>query len=114
MQEDASSQVQSIPLRFERSASRDPDLLFAHEEASPQVQLRFDQLAPSSTNLVFGADFVVPRNDLTVRAALPLPVAAIAFVPPARIELVATLPTLSVRSGVLRASVPIQIGTNKG
>lgn len=76
----------------------------------PLVDLLFDQPAATDTNLVFGASYVAPRDDVTVRATLPLPVIAIKFIPPARAELLAELPGLTVRSLVLRPSVPLNVG----
>lgn len=40
------------------------------EPVSLQVHLRFDRPAPTDADLLFGADFVAPRNDLTVQAVL--------------------------------------------
>ena len=80
----------------------------------PLVDLLFDQPAATDANLVFGANYVAPRDDVTVRATLPLPVIAIKFIPPARAELLAELPGLTVRSLVLRPSVPLNVGTGAG
>lgn len=80
----------------------------------PLVDLLFDQPAATDANLVFGANYIAPRDDVTVRATLPLPVIAIKFIPPARAELLAELPGLTVRSLVLRPSVPLNVGTGSG
>ena len=80
----------------------------------PLVDLLFDQPAATDANLVFGANYIAPRNDVTVRATLPLPVIAIKFIPPARAELLAELPGLTVRSLVLRPSVPLNVGAGSG
>ena len=79
---------------------------------SQQADLLFDRPAATDANLLFGADFVAPRNDLTIIAALPLPAATIKFIPPARAELLAELPRPSVRSLVLRPSVPLTEGAS--
>ena len=55
----------------------------------PLVDLLFNQPAATDANLVFGANYIAPRDDVTVRATLPLPVIAIKFIPPARAELLA-------------------------
>ena len=80
----------------------------------PLVDLLFDQPAATDANLVFGANYIAPRDDVTVRATLPLPVVAIKFIPPARAELLAELPGLTVQSLVLRPSVPLNVGTGAG
>ena len=80
----------------------------------PLVDLLFDQPAATDTHLVFGANYIAPRDDVTVRATLPLPVIAIKFIPPARAELLAELPGLTVHSLVLRPSVPLNVGTGSG
>jgi len=80
----------------------------------PLVDLLFDQPAATDANLVFGANYIAPRDDVTVRATLPLPVVAVRFIPPARAELLAELPGLTVRSLVLRPSVPLNVGTGSG
>lgn len=80
----------------------------------PLVDLLFDQPAATDAHLVFGANYIAPRDDMTVRATLPLPVIAIKFIPPARAELLAELPGLTVRSLVLRPSVPLNVGTGSG
>lgn len=80
----------------------------------PLIELLFDQPAATDANLVFGANYIAPRDDVTVRATLPLPVVAIKFIPPARAELLAELPGLTVRSLVLRPSVPLNVGTGAG
>lgn len=79
------------------------------ETASQQADLLFDRPAATDANLLFGADFVPPRNDLRILATLPLPGVAIQFIPAARAELLAELPRLSVRSLVLRPSVPLTL-----
>jgi hypothetical protein len=56
------------------------------------VRPAFDQPAATDADLIFGADYVPPRNDVTVQATLPLPVVTIAFIPPARLEVLAKLP----------------------
>ncbi len=80
----------------------------------PLVDLLFDQPAATDADLVFGANYIAPRDDVTVRATLPLPVVAIKFIPPVRAELLAELPGLTVRSMVLRPSVPLNVGTGAG
>lgn len=80
----------------------------------PLIDLLFDQPAATDANLVFGANYIAPRDDVTVRATLPLPVVAIKFIPPARAELLAELPGLTVQSLVLRPSVPLNVGTGSG
>jgi hypothetical protein len=80
----------------------------------PLVDLLFDQPAATDADLMFGANYVAQRDDVTVRATLPLPVIAIKFIPPARAELLAELPGLTVRSLVLRPSVPLNVGTGAG
>ncbi|WP_394474869.1 hypothetical protein [Ralstonia mannitolilytica] len=80
----------------------------------PLVDLLFDQPAATDADLVFGANYIAPRDDVTVWATLPLPVVAIKFIPPARAELLAELPGLTVRSLVLRPSVPLNVGTGAG
>jgi hypothetical protein len=77
-----------------------------------QTDLLFDRPAATDANLLFGANFVAPRNDLTIIAALPWPAATIKFIPPARAELLAELPRPSVRSLVLRPSVPLTEGAS--
>ena len=47
------------------------------------VDLPFDRPAAQNATLVFGADYVPPRNDVVVQATLPPPVASIHFIPPA-------------------------------
>ena len=66
----------------------------------PLVDLLFDQPAATDANLVFGANYIAPRDDVVVLASLPLPVVAIKFIPPARAELLAELPavTMSIKS----------------
>lgn len=78
------------------------------EIGPPLVDLLFDQPAATDADLVFGAGFIAPRNDVTVQASLPLPVVAIKFIPPARAELLAELPALTV-STLLRPSVPLNV-----
>ena len=84
------------------------------EIGPPLIDLLFDQPAATDAHLVFGANYIAPRDDVTVRATLPLPVIAIKFIPPARAELLAELPGLTVRSLVLRPSVPLNVGTGSG
>lgn len=74
------------------------------------VDLLFDQAAAADANLVFGANYIAPRDDVTVRATLPLPVVVIKFIPPARAELLAELPGLTVSTLILRPSVPLNVG----
>ncbi|MBK1674624.1 hypothetical protein CKO35_15265 [Ectothiorhodospira shaposhnikovii] len=80
----------------------------------PLVDLLFDQPAVTDANLVFGANHIAPRGDVTVRATLPLPVVTIKFIPPARAELLSQLPGLTVQSLVLRPSVPLNVGAGAG
>lgn len=80
------------------------------EIGPPLVKLLFDQPAATDAKLVFGAGYVSPRDDVTVRGALPLPVVAIKFIPPTKAELLAELPALNVRSLLLRPSVPLTQG----
>ena len=80
----------------------------------PLVDLLFDQPAATDANLVFGANYIAPRDDVTVQATLPLPVVTIKFIPPARAELLAQLPGLTVQSLVLRPSVPLNVGASAG
>jgi hypothetical protein len=80
----------------------------------PLVDLLFDQAAATDAKLVFGANYIAPRDDVTVRATLPLPVVTIKFIPPARAELLAELPGLTVQSLLLRPSVPLNVGTGSG
>ena len=75
----------------------------------PQVDLLFDQPAATDAELVFGASFIAPRDDVVVLANLPLPVVAIKFIPPARAELLAELPALTVSTLLLRPSVPLDV-----
>jgi hypothetical protein len=77
---------------------------------SQQTNLRFDRPAALDANLLFGAEFVPPRDDVTLQVRLPPPVATIQFIPPARAELLAELPRPTVRSLVLRPSVPLAEG----
>ncbi|WP_124982698.1 hypothetical protein [Ralstonia solanacearum] len=74
------------------------------------VDLLYDRPAATDANLIFGADYLPPRNDVVVQATLPLPVASIAFIPPARLEVLAELPGLTVSTLVLRPSVPLHVG----
>ena len=74
------------------------------------VDLLFDRPAATNADLMFGADYVPPRNDVTVLATLPLPVASITFIPPARLDVLAELPGLTVSTLVLRPSVPLNVG----
>jgi hypothetical protein len=80
------------------------------EIGPPLIKLLFDQPAATDADLVFGATYVAPRDEVTVLAGLPLPVVAIKFIPPAKAELLAELPTLTVRSLLLRPSVPLTQG----
>ncbi len=75
----------------------------------PLVDLLFDQPAATDADLVFGAGFIAPRNDVTVLASLPLPAVTIKFIPPARAELLAELPALTVSTLLLRPSVPLSV-----
>ncbi len=75
----------------------------------PLVNLLFDQPAATDADLVFGAGFVAPRDDVVVLASLPLPVVSIKFIPPARAELLAELPALTVSTMVLRPSMPLDV-----
>ena len=75
------------------------------------VDLPFDRPAAQDADLVFGADYVPPRNDMAVQATLPAPVASIHFIPPARLEVLAALPSLTVSTLILRPSVPLHVGT---
>ncbi len=84
------------------------------DSGSLQIHLRFDRPAPTDAHLLFGADYVPPRNDLTVQAILPLPGAAIKFIPPARVELLVQLPAPTVSSVLLRPSVPLDVGDAQG
>ena len=43
----------------------------------PLVDLLFDQPAATDANLVFGANYIAPRDDVTLWATLPLPVDSI-------------------------------------
>lgn len=74
------------------------------------VGLLYDRPAATDADLIFGADYVPPRNDVAVQVTLPLPVASIAFIPPARLEVLAELPGLTVSTLVLRPSVPLHVG----
>lgn len=80
---------------------------------SPQIHLRFDRPAPTDADLLFGADFIAPRNDLTVQAVLPLPGVDVRFLPPARLELQVLLPAPTVISVLLRPSVPLNVGSGE-
>ena len=75
----------------------------------PLVDLLFDQPAATDANLVFGADYIAPRDDVLLLASLPLPVVAIKFIPPARAALLAELPALTVTTLLLRPSVPLDV-----
>jgi hypothetical protein len=79
------------------------------EIGPPLVNLLFDQPAATDADLVFGAGFVAPRDDVAVLASLPLPVVSIKFIPPARAELLAELPALTVSTLLLRPSVPLSV-----
>jgi len=74
------------------------------------VDLLFDRPAATDADLIFGADYVPPRNEVTVLATLPLPVASIHFIPPARLDVLAALPGLTVSTLILRPSVPLNVG----
>ena len=78
------------------------------------VDLLYDQpaaaAATTDADLIFGADYVPPRNAVVVQAALPLPVVSVAFIPPARLEVLAELPGLTVSTLILRPSVPLNVG----
>lgn len=74
------------------------------------VDLLFDRPAALDADLVFGADYVPPLSDVVVLATLPLPVVSIAIIPPARLEVLAELPSLAVSTLVLRPSVPLHVG----
>ena len=74
------------------------------------VDLLYDRPAALDADLIFGADYVPPRNDVVMRATLPLPVASVVFIPPARLELLAELPGLMVSTLILRPSVPLHVG----
>lgn len=75
-----------------------------------QFNLLFDQPAATDADLVFGANYIAPRDDVTLQALLPLPVVAIKFIPPAKAELLAELPALTVSTLLLRPSVPLTQG----
>ena len=77
----------------------------------PLVNLLFDQPAAIDADLVFGAGFIAPRDDVVVLASLPLPVVSIKFIPPARAELLAELPALTVSTLLLRPSVPLDVAS---
>lgn len=74
------------------------------------VDLLFDRPAATDADLIFGADYVPPRNDVTVLATLPLPVASFHFIPPARLDVLAALPGLTVSTLILRPSLPLNVG----
>lgn len=74
------------------------------------IDLLFDRPAATDADLIFGADYVPPRNDVTLQATLPLPVASIRFIPPARLDVLAELPGLTVSTLILRPSVPLNVG----
>lgn len=78
----------------------------AHHETGP-IDLLFGRPTATDANLLFGADTIASRTALTIAAALPLPAATIKFIPPARATLRADLPPPTVRSLVLRPSVPL-------
>ncbi|HRM55337.1 MAG TPA: hypothetical protein PLS11_15655, partial [Ottowia sp.] len=77
------------------------------------VDLRFGQPAPTDANLLFGADFVAPRNEITVQAVLPPPLADLRFIPNARLDLYAALPAPTVLA-LLRPSLPLVLGGATG
>jgi len=64
------------------------------DEVSWTGDLRFDRPVATDADLVFGADFVAPRNDLTLLASLPGLRVQIRCIPPVRVELQAALPTI--------------------
>jgi len=103
--------VPSTPIELALAATL-PAPVVGIELGPPLVDLLFDQPAATDADLVFGANYIAPRDDVTVRATLPLPVVAIKFIPPARAELLAELPGLTVRSLVLRPSVPLTEGAS--
>ena len=72
--------------------------------------LLYDQPAATDADLIFGADYVPPRNDVVVQATLPLPVVSVAFIPPALLAVLAELPSLTVSTIILRPSVPLNVG----
>lgn len=74
------------------------------------IDLLFDRPAATDADLIFGAAYVPPRNDVTLKATLPLPVASIRFIPPARLDVLAELPGLKVSTLILRPSVPLNVG----
>jgi len=74
------------------------------------VDLLYDRPAALDADLIFGADYVPPRNDVVVQATLPLPLVSIAFIPPARLEVLAELPGLTGSTLILRPSVPLNVG----
>jgi hypothetical protein len=74
------------------------------------INLVFDRPAATDADLLFGATYVAPRDDIKVLAALPVPAVAIKFIPPAKAELLAELPQLTVRTLLLRPSVPLTEG----
>ena len=53
------------------------------------VDLLYDRPAATDADLIFGADYVPPRNEVTLQAMLPLPVASVHFIPPARLDVLA-------------------------
>ena len=77
--------------------------------AGQNVYLLYDRPAATDTDLIFSADHVLPRNDVVVQVTLPLPVASFGFIPPARLEVLAELPGLTVSTLVVRPSVPINV-----
>lgn len=79
----------------------------------PAVDLRFGQPAPNDADLLFGADFVAPRNEITVQAVLPPPLADLRCIPPARLDLHAALPAPTVLA-LLRPSLPLMLGGATG
>ncbi len=74
------------------------------------VDLLFDRPAATNAHLIFGADYVPPRNDVALQATLSLLVASFHFIPPARLEVLAELPGLTVTTLILRPSVPLHVG----
>ncbi len=74
------------------------------------VDLLYDRPAVTDADLIFGADYVPPLSDVTIQTTLPLPVVSIHFIPPARLDVLAELPGLTVSTLVLRPSVPLNVG----
>ena len=74
------------------------------------VLLLYDRPAAADAHLIFGANYVLPCNDVVVQVRLPAPVASIVFIPPARLQVLAELPGLAVSTLILRPSVPLNVG----